>query len=61
MNGKTLFVNIVDNEQEAKKVKAGDVITVKHSGINVYGTLLYPQFYRERMDVKWSDLVNKSV
>jgi hypothetical protein len=42
---------------EAKKVKEGSVITVKHSGTNVYGTLQYPKYYRERADVKWEDLI----
>ena len=37
----------------------GDVITVKHNGVNVHGTLLYPHFYRARNDVNWND--NKSV
>ena len=60
LNGKTLFVKIVDNAEEAKQIKEGAVITVKHSGMNTYGTLLFPQFYRERLDVKWQDL-NKSL
>ena len=60
MNGKTLFVNISNETlEEAKKIKPGSVITVKHSGVNVHGTLLYPQFYRERNDVQWTEL-NKS-
>ena len=41
-------------------MKIGSVITVKHSGVNAHGTLLYPQFYRERTDVNWNDL-NKSM
>jgi hypothetical protein len=53
VNGKQLFVGIVENYEDAKKVKEGAVITVKHSGINAYGTLLYPKFYRERTDIKW--------
>ena len=61
INGKTVFVNITNHSlEDAKKIKEEAVITVKHSGMNVYGTLLFPQFYRERKDVKWSDL-NKSV
>jgi hypothetical protein len=59
LNGKILFVGLSDNYEEAKKVKEGSVITVKHLGTNVYGTLQYPKFYRERTDVLWSDL-NKS-
>jgi hypothetical protein len=38
-------------------VKEGAVITVKHLGTNVYGTLQFPKFYRERTDVKWEDLI----
>ena len=59
MNGKVTFVNIAENAVEAKQVKEGAVITVKHSGTNVHGTLLYPQFYRERLDVNWGDVKNK--
>ena len=55
INGKTLFVNI-SAADDVKKLKEGDVITVKHSGVNIYGTLQFPQFYRERLDVKWTDL-----
>ena len=58
MNGKTLFVNIFENAEAAKKVKEGSVITVKHLGTNVYGTLQYPKFYRERADLTWNDLIN---
>ena len=50
-NGKTIFVNINENFTEAKLIKQGSQITVKHSGVNIYGTLLYPKFYRERLDV----------
>jgi hypothetical protein len=57
MSGKQLFVNIYENYEEAKKVKQGSVITVKHQGTNVHGTLLYPKFYRERKDMQWSDLL----
>jgi hypothetical protein len=56
-NGKILFVRLHDHFEEAKKVKEGSLITVKHSGVNVYETLQYPQFYRERTDVKWEDLI----
>jgi hypothetical protein len=52
-----LFVGLTDNYEEAKKVKEGSVITVKHLGTNVHGTLQYPKFYRERTDVKWEDLI----
>jgi hypothetical protein len=52
-----LFVGLSDNYMEAKKVKKDSVITVKHAGTNVYGTLQYPKFYRERTDVKWEDLI----
>jgi hypothetical protein len=51
------FVGLSDNYEEAKRVKAGAVITVKHSGKNVYGTLQYPKFYRERTDVKWEEII----
>ena len=56
MNGKELFVGLSDNYEEAKKVKPGSVITVKHQGTNIYGTLQYPKFYRERTDVKWEEI-----
>jgi hypothetical protein len=59
LNGKNIFVGLSDNYQEAKKVKEGSVITVKHSGTNAYGTLQFPKFYRERIDVKWEDLIKK--
>jgi hypothetical protein len=58
MNGKILYVGLSENYEEAKKVIEGSVITVKHQGVNVYGTLQYPKFYRERIDVKWDDLIN---
>ena len=62
LNGKILFVNIAREKQEsAKQVKIGSVITVKHSGMNVHGSMLFPQFYRERTDVKWNDIKNKSL
>jgi hypothetical protein len=57
MNGKKIFVGLSDNYEEAKKLKKDAVITVKHSGKNVYGTLQYPKFYRERIDLKWEDLI----
>jgi hypothetical protein len=57
MNGKNLFVGLSDNYPEAKKVKPGSVITVKHLGSNIYGTLQYPKFYRERTDVKWKETI----
>ena len=60
MNGKEVFVNVSENSEEAKLIKPGSVITVKHSGSNVHGTLMYPQFYRERLDVQWEDL-NKTL
>ena len=58
-NGKSLFVNIHDNYQEAKGVKVGSVITVKHMGVNIYGTLQYPKFFRLRSDVSWDDLIQQ--
>ena len=51
-----MYVNITEHAEEAKTVKPGDVITVKHLGMNIYGTLQFPQFYRERLDVKWTDV-----
>jgi hypothetical protein len=57
INGRNLFVGLSDNFPEAKKVKDGSIITVKHQGTNVYGTLQFPKFYRERTDVKWEDLI----
>ena len=56
LNKQSIFVKIVDNVEAAKNLKPGDVITVKHTGMNAYGKLLYPQFYRERTDVNWTDL-----
>ena len=58
-NGKELFIGINDNYEEAKGVKVGAIITVKHSGTNVHGTLQYPKFFRERTDVTWDDLINR--
>jgi hypothetical protein len=58
MNGKNLFVGLSDSNEDAKGVKEGSVITVKHMGVNVYGTLQYPRFYRERTDVNWENLIN---
>jgi hypothetical protein len=52
-----VFVPITENYDEAKKLKNGSVITVKHLGTNVYGTLQFPKFYRERQDAKWEDLI----
>lgn len=57
INGKDIFVNINENEKTAKNIKEGAVITVKYSGTNIYGTLQFPQFCRERLDVKWDDLI----
>jgi predicted homoserine dehydrogenase-like protein len=57
MNGKMVFVGLGENVELAKNVKKDSVITVKHQGTNVYGTLQYPKFYRERTDVKWEDLI----
>lgn len=61
LNGNSLFVNISkQTKEEAKKVAVGSVITVKHSGVNVHGTLLFPQFFRERNDVNWNEMLNKT-
>ena len=59
INGKNLFVNILPRDQslELKKMGPGSVITVKHLGTNIYGTLQYPQFYRQRNDVSWENLI----
>ena len=38
-------------------MNVNSVITVKHQGTNVHGTLQYPKFYRIRSDVQWKDLV----
>ena len=53
-----MFVGIADNYLEAKQLKKGSVITVKHLGANVHGTLQYPKFLRERTDVTWTELIN---
>jgi hypothetical protein len=58
INGNKLFVGLSSKDREAKEVKEGSVVTVKHQGTNVYGTLQYPKFYRERTDVKWNDIIN---
>ena len=47
-----------ENLEEAKKLQEGNVITVKHLGVNAHGTLQFPQFYRERLDLKWENLIN---
>ncbi len=52
---------MLEKQEEARQIKAGSVITVKHSGTNVHGTLLYPQFYRTRLDVNWTDINNKTL
>ncbi len=56
MNGNDIFVGILENYDEAKKIKVGSVITVKHSGVNTYGKLLFPRFFRERTEVKWDEI-----
>ena len=57
LSGKKVFVNITENMEEAQKLQPGAIITVKHSGTNTYGTLLFPKFYRKRTDVTWDDLL----
>jgi hypothetical protein len=52
-------VQIAENFHEAKSVAEGSVITVKHLGVNVHGTLQFPKFYRERKDVTWNEVVNQ--
>jgi hypothetical protein len=52
---------VPSGNKEAKGVKEGSVITVKHTGTNVHGTLLYPQFFRERIDVNWDEIKNSSL
>jgi hypothetical protein len=56
-NGKPLFVTLLANQGEAKSLKKGAIVTVTHSGTNIYGTLQYPKFYRERTDVTWNELI----
>jgi hypothetical protein len=56
-HGRELFVGLPSESEEAKRVGPGSIITVKHSGVNVYGTLQYPKYYRERTDVTWNDLI----
>ena len=56
-NGKSLFVGYSGNQNQGKKIKSGSVITVQHQGTNVYGTLQYPKFYRERTDLTWEELI----
>ena len=46
-----------DYIEDVKKIKTGDVITVKYQGINVYGTLQYPKFYRKRLDLTWENII----
>ena len=52
-----MTVSLKEFNEQAKKIKEGAVISVKYQGRNVYGTLQYPQFYRERNDVKWEDII----
>ena len=56
-NGKEIFVPLDENYTEAKNIREGAVITLKHSGYNVYGKLQQPKFYRERTDVPWEELI----
>jgi hypothetical protein len=58
-NGRNLFVKITENYQEAKGIPEESVITVKHLGVNVYGTLQFPKFYRERKDLTWNDVLSQ--
>ena len=53
-------MNIPNESEEAKRVKEGSIITVKYQGVNVYGTLQYPKFYRERTDITWAELINNT-
>ena len=55
-NGRRIFVSIAENMLEAKSIEKGVVVTVKHKGTNVHGTLQNPKFYRERKDFEWKDL-----
>ena len=56
-----MFVKISENAEQAIAVTEGAVISVQHGGINVYGSYLLPQFYRERTDITWAELLNKAV
>ncbi len=53
-----MFVSILDSLEVAKKIKEGAVVTIKHLGKNVHGTVQSPKFFRERIDVKWEDVIN---
>ena len=62
MDGQQLFVNISTFTVEtAKKIKEGDVITVKYDGTNVYNKLIKPEFLRKRTDMKWNELIKQKI
>ena len=62
VDGKTVFVSLPNELQnEAKSIEAGSVITVKHAGLNPQKMMMYPQFYRQRTDVNWQDVLNKKL
>lgn len=51
LDGKTVFVDVsTENSESVKKLKEGAVVTVKHMGVNIHGTLQFPKFFRERLD-----------
>ena len=58
-------MNWENREQQTKmkkQISVGDVITVKHSGANEHGTLIFPFFIGKREDVSWDYLSeNKSL
>ena len=57
-----MFVDVPEKHfNEVKKLKEGDVVTVKYSGRNVYNKLIQPEFMRERLDMKWDDLVQNKL
>ena len=59
LNGIHVHVNFVSNGDEQMykiKCRKGTVVTVTYTGVNIYGKLLQPQFYRIRGDVTWKEL-----
>ena len=60
INDREVFVSWENRGQKAtneKQIKIGDVVTVKHSGFNEKGTLIFPTFIGKREDLTWEDLL----
>ena len=60
MNGKTVVVKFSNADMnQLQRLRSGKGITVKYAGYNQNGTLLFPEFLRERDDVKWDNLLQQ--